>query len=156
MIRFWLFVHFVGLLLLAGGVGIANLSGIMMGKSSTPSMLAMWSKLNHTIEYIATLPGALILLVAGTLLVHKEGYAYSTTWILSAYVLWLIAVFLGAAVLGRHARRIHTLAEAEVAAGDELSTQAAALARSPLGPVVGNLLNVIVLLFLYLMIFKPG
>jgi uncharacterized membrane protein len=116
----------------------------------------MWSKLNHRIEYIATLPGALILLVAGTILVHKEGYAYSTHWIVSAYILWLIAVFLGAAVLGRHAQRIHVLAEAEVAAGDEVSTQAAALARSPRGPVVGNLLNVIVLLFLYLMIYKPG
>ena len=156
MIRFWLFIHFVGLLFLAAGVGIANLSGIMMGKSSTPSMLAMWSKLNHRIEYIATLPGALILLVAGTILVHKEGYAYSTHWIVSAYILWLIAVFLGAVVLGRHAQRIHVLAEAEVAAGDEVSTQAAALARSPRGPVVGNLLNVIVLLFLYLMIYKPG
>jgi uncharacterized membrane protein len=156
MIRFWLFTHFVGLVLLAAGVGIANLSGIMMGKSSTPTMLAMWSRLNHRIEHIATLPGALILLVAGTILVHKEGYAYSTTWIVSAYVLWLVAVFLGAVVLGRHARRIHALAEAEVAAGDQVSTQAAALARSPLGPVVGNLLNVIVLLFLYLMIFKPS
>jgi uncharacterized membrane protein len=156
MIRFWLFIHFVGLLFLAAGVGVANLSGIMMGKSSTPSMLAMWSKLNHRIEYIATLPGALILLVAGTILVHKEGFAFSTTWIVSAYILWLIAVFLGGVVLGRHARRIHALAEAELAAGDEVSTRAAALARSPLGPVVGNLLNVIVLLFLYLMIYKPG
>jgi len=30
------------------------------------------------------------------------------------------------------------------------------LARSPVGPVVGNLLNVIVLVFLYLMIVKPS
>jgi uncharacterized membrane protein len=156
MIRFWLFVHFVGLVMLAAGVGIANLSGVMMGKASSSAMLAMWSKLNYTIEHIATLPGALILLVAGTILVDKEGYDYTTTWVAAAYVLWVIAVFLGAVVLGRHARQVHALASEEVASGIEEPARSGALARSPIGPVVGNLLNVIVLVFLYLMIFKPG
>ncbi|MDX6550865.1 MAG: hypothetical protein QOJ31_1549, partial [Gaiellales bacterium] len=77
-------------------------------------------------------------------------------WIVSAYVLWVIAVFLGGGVLGRHAHRIHRLARDEVAAGVEVSTTAAKLARSPLGPVVGNLLNLIILAFLYLMIVKPS
>jgi uncharacterized membrane protein len=155
MIRFWLFVHIFGLVMLAAGVGIANLSGIMMGKATSSEMLAMWSRLNHKIEYIATLPGALLLLVAGTVLVDKEGYDYTTGWVAAAYVLWVVAVFLGAVVLGRHAKRIHALATEEMGsgAGPDRST---ALARSPLGPVVGNLLNVIILVFLYLMIFKPG
>ena len=156
MVRFWLFVHLFGLVMLAAGVGIANLSGIMMGKSSSSAMLAMWSNLNYKIEHIATLPGALILLVAGTILVDREGYDYTTTWVAAAYVLWVIAVFLGAVVLGRHARRIHALASEEVAAGSDAPTRSLALAKSPVGPVVGNLLNVIVLVFLYLMIFKPG
>jgi len=155
MIRFWLFVHIFGLVMLAAGVGIANLSGIMMGKATSSEMLAMWSRLNHKIEYIATLPGALLLLVAGTVLVDKEGYDYTTGWVAAAYVLWVVAVFLGAVVLGRHAKRIHALATEEMGsgAGPDRST---ALARSPVGPVVGNLLNVIILVFLYLMIFKPG
>ncbi|MDX6521861.1 MAG: putative integral rane protein [Gaiellales bacterium] len=156
MINFWLFVHLTGLVLLAAGVGIANLSGIMMSKSDSPSMIAMWSKVNFRVEHIATLPGALLLVVAGSILVHKEGYDYSATWIVSAYVLWVIAVFIGAGVLGRHAHRIHKLACDEVAAGVEVSTTASKLARSPLGPVAGNLLNLILLAFLYLMIVKPS
>jgi uncharacterized membrane protein len=156
MINFWLFVHLTGLVLLAAGVGVANLSGIMMTKTDSPQMIAMWSKVNFRAEHIATLPGALLLIVAGTVLVHKEGFDYSATWVVSAYVLWVIAVGLGAGVLGRHAHRIHHLASEEVAQGLGVSTGAMKLARSPVGPIVGNLLNVIVLVFLYLMIVKPS
>jgi uncharacterized membrane protein len=156
MIHFWLFLHLTGLVLLAAGVGIANLSGIMMSKAESPQMLAMWSKVNLRAEHVATLPGALLLIVAGTVLVHKEGIDYGATWIVSAYVLWVIAVFLGGGVLGRHAHRIHHLATEEVERGLTVSDAAMKLARSPVGPVVGNVLNLILLTFLYLMIVKPS
>ena len=156
MIHFWLFLHLTGLVLLAAGVGIANLSGIMMSKAESPQMLAMWSKVNLRAEHVATLPGALLLIVAGTVLVHKEGIDYGATWIVSAYVLWVIAVFLGGGVLGRHAHRIHHLATQEVEQGLTVSDAAMKLARSPVGPVVGNVLNLILLTFLYLMIVKPS
>jgi uncharacterized membrane protein len=154
--KFWLFVHLVGLVMLAAGVGVANLSGIMMGKTDSPGMLAMWSKVNYKVEHIATLPGALLLIVAGTILVDDLGYDYSALWISAAYVLWVIAVGLGAGVLGRHAHKIHRIASREAASGAEVSIEAVALARSPIGPVVGNLLNLIILVFLYLMIAKPS
>jgi uncharacterized membrane protein len=156
MIQFWLFLHLTGLVMLAAGVGIANLSGIMMSKTDSPQMLAMWSKVNSRSEHIATLPGALLLIVAGTVLVHKEGIDYGATWVVSAYVLWVIAVILGGGVLGRHAHRIHHLATQEVEQGLTVSDAAMKLARSPVGPVVGNVLNLIVLAFLYLMIVKPS
>jgi uncharacterized membrane protein len=155
VIKFWLFVHLFGLVMLAAGVGVANLSGIMMGKTESPSLLAMWSKINYKAEHVATLPGALLLLVGGTILVDKIGYEYSALWISAAYVLWVIAVGLGAGVLGRHAHKIHRIASREAASGAEVSIEAVALARSPIGPVVGNLLNLIILAFLYLMIAKP-
>jgi uncharacterized membrane protein len=154
--NFWLFVHLFGLVLLSAGIGVANLSGIMMSKTDSPQMLAMWSKLNFRSEHVATLPGALLLIVAGSILVHRDGFDYSATWVVSAYVLWVIAVFLGAGVLGRHAHRVHKLAGEEVKQGLTVSTDAMKLARSPVGPVVGNLLNVIILVFLYLMIVKPS
>jgi uncharacterized membrane protein len=156
VIKFWLFVHLFGLVVLAAGVGVANLSGIMMSRTDSPSLIAMWSKINLRAEHVATLPGALLLLVGGTALVHEIGYDFGATWISAAYALWVVAVALGAGVLGRHAHKIHAIASSEVAAGAEVSTDAARLARSPVGPVVGNLLNLIVLVFLYLMIAKPG
>jgi uncharacterized membrane protein len=156
MTNFWLFIHFVGLVLLAAGVGAANLSGIQLGKTDSPRMLAMWSGINIRAERFLILPGALVLIVAGTILVHEEGRSYGAAWISAAYVLWVVAVFLGGVVLGRHAHRINHLAGEEVAAGAETSTTAMALARSPKGPAVGMTLNVIILVFIGLMVFKPG
>ncbi len=156
MINFWLFVHLTGLVLLAAGVGVANLSGFMMSKTDSPQLLAMWSKLNFRAEHVAILPGALLLIVAGSILVDREGFDYSATWVVSAYVLWVISVVLGGVVLGRHTHRIHHAASEEVKQGLTVSTEAVKLARSPLGPVVGNLLNLIILVFLYLMIVKPS
>lgn len=156
MTNFWLFVHLTGLVILAAGVGTANLSGILLSKAESPTMLAMWSGINIRAERLMILPGALVLLVAGTILVHEEGRSYGAFWITAAYVLWVVAVFLGAVVLGRHAHQIHHLATEEQAAGAETSTTALALARSPKGPAVGMSLNVIVIVFLALMVFKPG
>jgi uncharacterized membrane protein len=156
MINFWLFVHLTGLVLLAAGVGVANLSGFMMSKTDSPQLLAMWSKLNFRAEHVAILPGALLLIVAGSILVDREGFDYSATWVVSAYVLWVISVLLGGVVLGRHTHRIHRAASEEVKQGLTVSTEAVKLARSPVGPVVGNVLNLIVLVFLYLMIVKPS
>jgi uncharacterized membrane protein len=156
MTNFWFFVHMIGLVVLAVGVGIANLSGISMGKADSPRMLAMWSAINIRAERMFVLPGALILIIAGTILVHEQHRSYGAAWIAAAYVLWVVAVGLGGGVLGRHAHAINHLATEEVAAGVETSTSAAALARSPKGPVLGMTLNVIVLVFLALMVFKPG
>jgi hypothetical protein len=154
--NFWLFVHLTGLVILAAGIGTANLSGILLSKTDSPAMLAMWSGINIRAERMLILPGALVLLVAGTILVHEEGRSYGAFWITAAYILWVVAVFLGAVVLGRHAHQIHHLATQEQAAGVETSTTAAALARSSKGPAVGMSLNVIVVVFLALMVFKPG
>jgi uncharacterized membrane protein len=156
MYHFWLFVHLLGLVVMAAGVGVANVSGIMASKTKEPKLIALWSGLNHRIEHLAILPGALTLLVAGTVLVHQQGYDFGALWISAAYGLWILAVVLGAGVLGRHAKRIHRAAVAEAADGVEVSVEAARLASSPIGPIVGNLLNIVILVFLYLMIVKPG
>jgi len=154
--NFWLFIHLTGLVILAAGVGTANLSGILLSKADSPKMLAMWSDINIRAERMLILPGALVLLIAGTILVHEEGRSYGAFWITAAYILWVVAVFLGAVVLGRHAHQIHHLAIEEEAAGVETSITARALAQSPKGPAVGMTLNVIVVVFLALMVFKPG
>jgi uncharacterized membrane protein len=156
MTQFWLYLHFLGLVFLAAGVGVANVSGFMMSKAESMSVLAMWSRINHKVEHLATLPGALLLLVAGTVLVDREGYDYGAPWISAAYALWIVAVFLGAGVLGRRARRIHAAAAEQAAAGNETDAAIFGMARSPVGPIVGNLLNLIILVFLYLMVVKPG
>jgi uncharacterized membrane protein len=147
-------LHLFGLVLLAAGVGVANFTGIMMSKAESSSMLAMWAKMNHKIEHVAILPGALLLLVAGSVLVHRDGYDFSAGWISAAYALWVVAVFLGAGVLGRHSKRVFRAASTASTPEDEAA--ALKLGRSPIGPIFGNALNVIIVVFLYLMVAKPG
>lgn len=156
MTNFLFFAHMFGLVLLAAGVGIANYSGIMTGSSKRSSDIALWSGVNHRIEFIATLPGALILLITGTLMVDDRGFSYSDGWVSAAYALWIAAVVLGAGVLGRHSKQVHRSATEAVAAGREDDEELIRLSSGPLGPVVGNALNLIILAFLYVMVYKPG
>jgi uncharacterized membrane protein len=153
---FVLILHLFGLVLLAAGVGIANLSGILTGKADTASAIKLWSGINHKVEHILILPGALLLILSGTYLVNKDGYDFSAGWISAAYALWVVAVVIGAGVLGRHSKQLHTRASALVAAGTETDEDLLKLARSPKGPVFGNILNLVLLAFLYLMVVRPG
>ncbi|MCW2974596.1 MAG: hypothetical protein JWN72_2869 [Thermoleophilia bacterium] len=156
MSNFAFFAHMFGLVMLAAGVGVANYSGIMIGRSATASSVALWSQVNHRIEYMATLPGALILLLSGTYMVDDRGFGFGDVWVGAAYALWLLAVVVGAGVLGANARGLHRAATAAVAAGHEDDADVLARSNSPIGPVLGNVLNVIVVAFLYLMVYKPG
>lgn len=156
MTNFLFLAHMFGLVMLAAGVGVANYSGIMTGTSKRSSDIALWSGVNHRIEFIATLPGALILLVSGTLMVDDRGFAFDMGWVTAAYVLWVAAVVLGAGVLGRHSKRVHRAATEAVAAGRESDEALIELSSGKLGPIVGNLLNLIIIAFLYVMVYKPG
>lgn len=156
MTNFLFIAHMFGLVMLAAGVGMANYSGIMTGKSKRSSDIALWSGVNHRIEYIATLPGALILLISGTLMVDDRGFSFSDGWVSAAFTLWLLAVVLGTGVLGRHSKKVHRAASEAAAAGREDDEELIRLSSGPLGPIVGNLLNIIVLAFLYVMVYKPG
>jgi uncharacterized membrane protein len=154
--NFLFFLHMLGLVILAAGIGLANFSGIKTGSSKRSSDIALWSGVNHRSEHIATLPGALLLLISGTLMVDDRGYDFGAAWISAAYALWLLAVVLGAGVLGRHSKKVHRAANDAVAAGRETDEELIKLSSGPLGPIVGNLLNLIVLAFLWVMIYKPG
>ena len=100
-------------------------------------------------DYFAN-PAYLLLLVSGLTMVFVAGYNILTTfWLLTALVLWLIAIVLGYAVytptLSRQIRVLAT-SGAESAEFRTLSTR---------GRVLGIILAVVVLAILVMMVFKP-
>lgn len=100
-------------------------------------------------DYFAN-PAYLLLLVSGLTMVFVAGYNILTTfWLLTALVLWLIAIVLGYAVytptLSRQIRVLAT-SGAESAEFGRLSTR---------GRVLGIVLAVVVLAILVMMVFKP-
>ncbi len=100
-------------------------------------------------DYFAN-PAYLLLLVSGLTMVFVAGYNILTTfWLLTALVLWLIAIVLGYAVytptLSRQIRVLATKGP-ESAEFRRLSTR---------GTVLGIILAVVVLAILVMMVFKP-
>lgn len=100
-------------------------------------------------DYFAN-PAYLLLLVSGLTMVFVAGYNILTTfWLITALVLWLIAIVLGYAVYTPTlSRQIRVLATSgpESAEFRRLSTR---------GMVLGIILAVLVLAILVMMVFKP-
>jgi uncharacterized membrane protein len=156
MYKTLLFLHILGVFLIVGGAGVATALGIKMSKSRRAQTIADMASLSIAAERYVITPGAILALVAGTFLVHRSGHQFNEFWIIAAYVLWITAITIGWAILGRHSGRLHRRATELLASGvqedDELQKEAAA----PVGPVFGAVQNVILLAFIYLMVVKPG
>ena len=156
MYKTLLFLHILGVFMIVGGASVATALGIKMSKSRHTRAIADMSSLSMVAERYVITPGAILALVAGTFLVHKSGHQFNEFWIVAAYVLWIIAITIGWAILGRHSERLHRRATELLASGvqedDGLQKEAAA----PVGPVFGAVQNVILLAFIYLMVVRPG
>jgi uncharacterized membrane protein len=152
----WLFLHILGVFLIVGGAGIATALGIKASKNRRTHTLAELSSLSIIAERYVITPGAVLALVAGTFLVHEAGYTFDQFWIVGAYVLWITAITIGWAVLGRHSARVNRHARELAAAGVKESDDLAREAAAPVGMVFGMAQNVILLAFIYLMVVRPG
>ena len=99
-------------------------------------------------DYFAN-PAYLLLLVSRLTMAFLAGYALTTFWLLSALVLWVVAIALGYGIyMPTLSRQIRVLAKS----GPESEAYRTLATR---GTVVGITLAVLVLLILILMVFKP-
>ncbi len=151
-----LILHLVGVFLIVGGAAIATALGIKASKTKRTHTIEELSGLSTVAERYVITPGAVLALVAGTLLVHRSGHDFDEFWLIAAYVLWVAAISIGWLILGRHSSRLHKHARQLAASGvdvsDELQTEAAA----PVGMIFGLVQNLILLAFIYLMVARPG
>jgi hypothetical protein len=157
-----MFFHFVGVALIAGGAGIGLATGIAMPRTTSVRTIRAMSAVAARAEHLAILPGAVLTLVTGTWLILDDSgqpfqqFDFGETWLWTSYVVWVVAVLLGQAVLApfhaRLNRQATDLQERGIEQSDEL--QAAASSRVP--PVAGAVLTLLFMLFLYLMVFQPG
>jgi uncharacterized membrane protein len=156
MYKTWFFLHILGVFLIVGGAGTATALGIKMSKSRSTRTIADMSGLAIVAERYVITPGAILALVAGSFLVHRSGHTFDEFWIPASYVLWIVAIAIGWAILGRHSSRLNAHANRLMADGiaedDALQKEAAA----PVGQIFGAAQNVILLAFIYLMVVRPG
>jgi uncharacterized membrane protein len=159
----WLiFVHVMGVVLIAAGAGIGMAAGITMPRTSSVRTIKTLSGLAATAEHFVTTPGAVITLITGTWFVADDsGEVYQQfdlgeTWLWMSYVLWVIAVVLGEGVLGRFHHRLNEKARALADRGVETSDELRAAAGAPVGSITGSVLTLVLVLFVLLMVWQPG
>src|SRR5258708_537205 len=103
----FLYFHILSAFLIVAGAAISTATGMMMAKTNSTRGIAMLSGLAHKAEMFVIIPGALGAIIFGTALVKETGYDYGDSWVSASYVLWIIAIVLGAGVLGRIVTGIH-------------------------------------------------
>jgi uncharacterized membrane protein len=151
-----LVLHILGVFMIVGGAGIATALGIKTAKSRRTRTIADLSGISIVAERFIITPGAILAIVAGSLLVHEAGYTFDQFWIIASYVLWIAAMSIGWLILGRHSSRLNDHARRLVADRVEESDELAREAAAPIASVFGAIQNLILLAFIYLMVVRPG
>ena len=151
-----LILHLVGAFLLVGGAGAETALGIRAASSTSTRVIAAAMQMARAIENFVIMPGALAVIVFGTWLVIDLDREFSEAWLSAAYALWVVSLLLGNLVLGRHAKRVYARGVAMIAEGIEESEELRLAADETMPKVVGIGLNLLFIVFIYLMVAQPG
>jgi len=150
-----LLLHLLSVVLLTAGTALGATTSIMARKTSKTRELAIIGQFARRVP-VMTGSGSFLAMITGTVLVWAMGFGFGTPWVIAAYVMWLLAVILSGAVLGRKmaAAGAH-LAKAIETQADE-APEFQKVFNDPTFKMTQRILEVLTLVFFVLMIFKPG
>ncbi len=149
MYEFLLAVHLLAAVSWAGGNVTLHILGRRAVKRG-PAAVLEWAREANWLGARVFGPLALVLLVAGILLVGEVGYEHSQAWVMIAYTGWLALVVIGA---GLHPRLQMRTEEAVGEHGDGSAAVATAVRRT----LNANAVELAVLLLIVVdMAVKPG
>jgi uncharacterized membrane protein len=150
MYEFLLTIHVLAAVIWVGGGLVMHILGRRVLKRGNPQEIFEFSNEINTVAMRLYAPTALILLVAGILLVNEVGYEFSQLWITLAFIGWAFSFIVGIGYYGPQDKKLQALVAAD----------------GPTAPgVVGNvrqalLVNSVEQLILFLIVIdmttKPG
>lgn len=149
-----LFLHITGAFLLLGGATVAAVFSVAAMRRERPSEVAALMRLTQSAVVSITV-GTLMTLGFGIWLVHIVGYSYGSTWIVLAFVFWVLGSALGGRG-GRRDKETRLLAERLAAEGDAPSPELRARLRDPVTLALSWGSGLLFVVILALMIWKPG
>lgn len=150
-----LVLHILGVIVMAFGTGVGFLSTLAAGSSPDLRTIAGTARL-ETIGGRVTSFAAIVVLAMGIWLVIETTHEFSEAWLSASFALFIVAMGLGGGVMARHARRVGQSAEAALARGEVTNAEVQAEFTAPMARVVGAVLLLIYVVFIYLMVAKPG
>lgn len=134
--------------------GISTASGIMVARVTAANVALTLLKLMRFSEYVVTSAGTVLVVVFGVLLVGEADHSMSDAWISAAFTLLIIVLAIDHGFLMPRAKKAARMAEA---LGDgPVSKELSDYLNNPLTIAAGALLDVSFLVFLWLMIVRPG
>lgn len=111
-----IFIHLVGLALLAGGMGTEIAIMMMLRRAKSVQELRVWAGLGKIIDDFKLMPAAvLVLVLSGGYLVDKVGEEWSEGWISFSLLAVIVATAAGIAII---APRFNAIGSAAGAASD--------------------------------------
>jgi uncharacterized membrane protein len=148
--------HIVGVVVMAFGSGTAMLASLSAGSRPDVGSILRASQLELLGGRVTTF-AAIVVAVLGTwLVIEVEGIEFEQAWISASYLLWFVAMGIGGGVLSRHSRKVVAAAEAAQKRGETTSDALIAQFRSPVANIGGTVLGLMYVVFIYLMVVKPG
>lgn len=153
--EWYLFGHLFGVFLLVGAAGFSTAAGIAAGRTESPGVVVTLLGMQIWTERIVTSVGAIIVVLFGVLLVGEGDFSMGDPWISAAFALLIVVLGIDHGVLVRQARKARDMAAA-IPAGQPVTADLKAKLNDPVTVAAGAILDLSFLVFLYLMIGKPG
>jgi uncharacterized membrane protein len=150
MYELWLAVHIVCAVIWVGGGVSVHVLGRWTAKRGDPEQIVAFNRDAVRISYVLYAPLAIVLIVAGVLLVEEVGYGYDDPWITLGFLGWLFSLALGIGFYPRQARKI------DRAVSEEGAASADAQARMGRILLVNSIEILVLLLVVVDMAVKPG
>lgn len=153
--EFYIFMHIAGAFMLLGAAGLSTGTGIALGRVDRASTAKLLLTMMRRGELFVTTPGAVVVLVFGLLLIGETPYGFGDDpWLDTSVVLWVVAMAIGHGFLLPQNKKAIRMSEA---LGDQpVDAALKAQLTKPLIIGAGLFLNFLFLVFLYLMVAKPG
>ncbi|MEO8539425.1 MAG: DUF2269 family protein [bacterium] len=150
----YLYGHLLGVFLLLAAAGLSTGTGIAVARTTSAKVVVMLLKIMRMSELIVTSAGTVLVLIFGFLLVNEQNRSMGDPWISAAFALLIVVLAIDHGLLMPRAKKGLRMAEAlgDGQVSQELSTHL----NNPLTIAAGALLDVSFLVFLWLMIAKPG
>lgn len=150
----YLFGHLLGVFLLLAAAGLSTGTGIAVARANKAPVVVMLLKLMRASELYVTSAGAILVILFGILLVNEADYSFGDPWISAAFTLLIVVLAIDHGLLMPRAKKGLRMAEA---LGDApVSEELSAHLNNPLTVAAGVLLDISFIVFLWLMIAKPG
>ena len=142
---------------LACGNAAALAVTIWARRTSDPTTSLALMRLHRAIVFALVIPGAVAVLVTGIVLAWTAGVSLVAGWMVASFVVWVIALGIGVAVLVPEQDKAIGEATRLVRAGAaETSTELRRHVGAPRIVIGEWSQQVLIVVFLYLMVFRPG